>query len=121
MPGLVTSGALLRCSLGSAPSTLLVTASGRATAGGNPVATIADNTAMQNIRPFGVCASSINPAASPSARPACVPIIATPWSPGSPSVRTGNLPVLNSACQCHCQWGGVVTVVSPGQQSTTVA
>ena len=121
MLGLVTSGALLRCSLGSAPSTLLVPAAGRPAAGGNPVATVADNQAFQNIRPFGVCASTANPAASPSARPACVPVIATPWVPGSPSVKAGGMAVLNSACQCHCQWGGVVSVVSPGQQSTTVA
>ncbi len=122
MPNLVTSGATLACTLGTATSLFQVPAVGGITAGGVPVATIADHKAMVNIRPFGVCTSPTNPGGGANRPPPpCVPAIVTPWMPGSPSVRTGNVPVLNDTGQCRCQWGGVVSILAPGQQTTTVS
>jgi hypothetical protein len=121
MPNLVVSGALLRCSMGSATSTLLVSPAGGPTAGGLPIATISDNKAIQNIRPFGVCSSPVNPAVGPNKPPPpCIPVIVTPWIPGSPTVRAGNVPVLNQSCLCHCQWAGVISILTAGQQGTMV-
>jgi hypothetical protein len=122
MPTLVVSGAMLSCSMGSAPSGLLVPAAGGPTAGGMPVATIADTKAIANIRPFGVCASGANPEVGPyNPRPPCLPAIPRPWIPGSPNVRARNIPVLNHTSQCLCQWGGVISILTPGQQTTTVS
>ena len=61
MPSLVTSGATLRCSMGSTTSTLVVPPGRGVVAGGNPVATVADHVALVNIQPFGLCASTANP------------------------------------------------------------
>lgn len=121
MPNLVTSGATMRCTLGTATSLLRIPAVGAVTAGGLPVATTADHKAMVNVQPFGVCISPTNPGGGPNRQPPpCVPVIVTPWIPGSPNVRTGNVPILNHTCQCQCQWGGMVSILSPGQQTTTV-
>ncbi|HEU5219827.1 MAG TPA: DUF4280 domain-containing protein [Gemmatimonadales bacterium] len=127
MGTLVVSGAMLRCTMGSSTSTLAV-APGGATAGGLPIATVSSNVATTNIRPFGQCASPTNPSAGRQLTrlgvtpvlPACVPVITSPWMPGSATVRTAGLPVVDHTCQCQCQWGGAISVVSPGQQSTSV-
>lgn len=123
MPNLVISGATLRCSMGSATSALQVPAGRTLSDAGKPVATVGDNQAMVNILPFGSCSSTANPRYSLRMRlpPPCTPVFPAPWTPGSPSVKTGGLPLLNSGCQCQCQYGGAVTVVAPGQQTTTVA
>ena len=123
MPSLVTSGATLRCSMGSATSTLIVPPGRGVVAGGNPVATVADRVALVNIQPFGLCASTANPGFFPRSRrsPPCAPAFPAPWMPGSASVKTGGLPLVNSGCQCQCQYGGMVSVVASGQQTTTVA
>lgn len=121
MPNLVTAGATLKCTLGSAASLLQIPAAG-ITAGTVPVATTAHNTPMTNIRPFGLCTAQANPAAGPNKPPPpCVPAGVAPWTPGSPTVRAGNIPVLTHTCQCHCQWGGVISIVAAGQQTTTAA
>ncbi len=113
MPKLVTSGAFLKCTLGSTPSQLQVPAAGRVMAGNVPVATITD-TAAGIISPFGSCAAMSPPQT-------CFPAPAGSWTPGSPSVRAGVIPVLHQTSQCHCQRGGVISIVAPGQQTTTVA
>ena len=122
MPHLVTSGATLKCTMGSAPSALLVGPTRGINAGSSPVATIADSKPMVNIRPFGLCVSTSNPAvaAAKGAPTPCIPTVSTQWAPGSPTVRTGNVPVLIDTAKCTCQWGGVVSIVSPGQQTPTV-
>ena len=122
MPTLVVSGAMLRCTMGSAPSPLQVDGGGP-TAGGLPIATIANNKSGQNIQPFGNCDSDANlgasrkrprPGVAPSF-PQCMPVIVSPWIPGSPGVMAGNVPVVSSTCQCRCQWGGVISILNPGQ------
>jgi len=122
MPSLVTSGAMLQCTMGSAPSPLGVPPRG-ISAGGQTVATVTDQVPGTNIRPFGQCRSPANPAVAalpPGASAPCAPAMVTPWSPGSSSVKAGNLPALHNGCQCICRWGGAVTIISPGQQTTTV-
>lgn len=123
MPTVVTAGATLRCSMGSATSALQIPAGRTVSDAGKPVAVISDARALVNILPFGQCSSTSNPRYSPKLRlpPPCTPVFPAPWTPGSPSVKAGGLPLLNSGCQCQCQYGGVVTVVTPGQQTTTVA
>lgn len=128
MGQLVTNGAQLQCSFGVARGAMVVTLENRVNAGNLPAATIMDNAPTKNIMPFGMCTTLSNPqvAAATSAAMGvltpqpCIPVTSAPWSPGSPTVTIGQKPALNNSCQLMCAWGGVITVVSPGQQTVNV-
>jgi hypothetical protein len=122
----VCAGAMLKCSFGLAPGTLLVLpVSGVMT--GVPDATIMDNKPIVNIAPFGMCISLANPLVAAATAAAlgvlvpmpCIPLTTAPWMPGSPTVLLGNLPALNNASKLMCMAGGVIEICMPGQ--TTVA
>ena len=124
----VVNGAVLQCSFGAAPSTLTVLPMNRMLSSNQPAATIMDHQPMVNIQPFAMCACPANPqviaataAASGVFTPQpCIPMTHTPWSPGSPTALRANQPMLNQTSTCMCQWGGVVTIVSPGQYSEII-
>ena len=128
MPPLVVSGAQLQCSFGMAPSALTVLPTNLTNAGGPPAATIMDNKPMVNIAPFGMCQSLANPTVASATSAAlgvltpmpCVPVIAAPWAPGSPTTLIGNMPALNPSSKCMCNWAGVISITNPGQQTTQV-
>ena len=61
MAVLVVMGAMLQCSFGAAPSSLVVTPENLTNGNKVPAATIMDNIPMKNITPFGVCTSLANP------------------------------------------------------------
>ncbi len=119
----VSSGAMLLCSFGAAPSTLNVLPVNRVTAGGLPAANIMDQKPFVNIPPFGVCMSLANPAVASATAAAlgvltpmpCTPVIPAPWVPGSPTVLIANMPALNNTSKCFCAYGGVIQVTVPGQ------
>ncbi|HEX8609705.1 MAG TPA: DUF4280 domain-containing protein [Telluria sp.] len=126
MGQLVCAGAMLKCSFGLAPGTLLVLpASCVMTA--LPDANIMDNKPIVNIAPFGMCTSLANPLVAAATAAAlgvlvpmpCIPMTAAPWAPGSPTVLLGNMPALNNASKLMCTAGGVIEICMPGQ--TTVA
>ncbi|MEZ2345838.1 DUF4280 domain-containing protein [Terriglobus sp. RCC_193] len=127
MSQLVCMGALLQCSFGVAPSSLVVLPANKVLSS-TPVANIMDNKPLANIMPFGMCNSMANPmvaAATAAALGAltpmpCIPATAAPWAPGSPTVLIGNMPALNNTSKLMCNWGGVIQVVSPGQFTTMV-
>lgn len=129
MAQVVCSGALLQCSFGTAPSTLQVTPEGRVNVGGMPAATVLDQVPMKNIFPFGMCTTLSNPQVAAATAAAqgvltpqpCIPVPAGPWVPGSPTVRVGGNAVLTSSCSLTCAWGGMITVVNPGQTSVATA
>lgn len=122
MGRLVVSGAAAQCSFGMAPGTITATPTSRARAGA-PAVTVNDIQAFSNIGAFGMCQSLANPtvaaatsAASGTLTPQpCVPAIAGPWTPGSPRVVVGGLPVVDEASTCTCAWAGQVTITFPGQ------
>lgn len=128
MAQLVTSGAMLMCTFGMAPSSLNVLPLKR-TMCGSPGATIMDNVPMMNIPPFGMCMSIANPMVASATAAAlgvltpmpCIPATASPWAPGSPTVNIGSTPALNSTCQCMCMWGGSISITFAGQVTTNVA
>ena len=128
MPQLVTSGAMMMCTFGLAPSTMNVLPANRTMAGA-PAANIMDNKPIVNIPPFGMCTSIANPSVAAATAAAlgvltpmpCVPVTAAPWAPGSPTVMIGKMPALNNTCKCMCNWGGVISITSPGQVKTSVA
>ncbi len=120
----VGMGAILMCTFGLAPSTLVVIPKGPpVTAGGVGAATIMDHLPIANIPPFGACTSLANPTTAAATAAAlgvltptpCVPVIPAPWVPGSPTVLINNMPALNSTSKCMCAWAGVISVTVPGQ------
>lgn len=127
MGQLVTTGAMLQCTFGLAPSTLNVLPVNLVTAG-SPAANIMDNKPMVNIPPFGMCNSPANPTVAAATAAAlgvltpmpCIPVIAAPWTPGAPTVMIKNMPALNNTSKCMCNWGGVISINSAGQFTVNV-
>lgn len=121
----VCAGATLKCSMGTAPSSFVVLPLNR-TLTGTPAANIMDNKPMMNILPFGMCLSMANPMVAGATAAAlgvftpmpCIPMTMAPWVPGVPQVLIGNMPAVNNSCKLMCNWGGVITVLSPGQTTT---
>jgi len=120
----VSNGALMQCSFGVAPSSLIVIPKGPPVmAGGSLAATIMDHIPLANIPPFGVCTSLANPAVASATAAAlgvltpmpCLPVVPAPWTPGSPTVLINNFPALNNTSKCMCTWAGVISITSPAQ------
>jgi hypothetical protein len=120
----VSNGALMQCSFGVAPSSLIVIPKGPPVMAGGPLAaTIMDHIPLANIPPFGVCTSLANPAVASATAAAfgvltpmpCIPVVPAPWTPGSPTVLINNFPALNNTSKCMCTWAGVISITSPGQ------
>ena len=124
----VCMGAVLQCSFGLAPSTLVVNPENRVL-NMTPEANIMDHVPMKNIMPFGMCTTQSNPvvaAATAAATTAalgvftptpapCLPATASPWMPGAPTVLIANMPALNDTSTLMCAYGGVITIKSAGQ------
>ncbi|MFM7885283.1 MAG: DUF4280 domain-containing protein [Pseudanabaena sp.] len=120
----VVMGAMLQCSFGAAPSSLIVIPKGPPTMAGGPLAaTIMDFAPIANIPPFGMCSSIANPMVAAATAAAlgvltpmpCIPVIVAPWVVGAPTVLINNFPALNNSAKCMCTWGGVISINMPGQ------
>ncbi len=128
MPIQVTTGAMLQCSFGAAPSTLQVLPVNRVMAGGVPAGTIQDHIPIANIPPFGMCSSIANPTVASATTAAlgvltpmpCVPATSAPWMPGATTVMLGGMPALDNSCKLMCLWAGVIQIVSPGQATVLI-
>jgi len=125
----VVMGAMLMCTFGVAPASLIVAPTNKTLVGGVPAANIMDNKPMANIPTFGMCMSIANPTVATATTAAlgvltpmpCVPVIAAPWAPGAPTTLIGNMPALDSNSKCMCNWAGVISVTYPGQVQTMVS
>jgi hypothetical protein len=123
----VCMGAMLKCTFGAAPSSLMVLPTSMVMTN-VPDANIMDNVPLLNVLPFGTCTSMANPmviAATAAAMGAltpmpCIPVTVAPWVPGSPTVLLGNMPALNNASKLMCTWGGVIGINSAGQTSVSI-
>ena len=128
MPLQMTTGAMMTCSFGAAPSTLNVLPANRVMAGNVPAATIMDHAPMINVPPFGMCSSPANPTVIAATAAAlgvltpmpCVPAAPRPWVPGVPTTMIGNMPALNDTCKLMCVWGGAIQFTAPGQTTVQV-
>jgi hypothetical protein len=123
----VTMGAQMRCSFGAAPSVLVVSPENRTLSGGVPAATIMDHLPVKNIPTFGMCRSLANPTVAAATATAkkltpmpCVPVTPAPWVPGAPTVLIANFPALDNTSKCLCSYGGVISLVTPGQFTETI-
>lgn len=127
MSNLVCMGAMMQCSFGVAPSSLVILPANQVLTG-TPAATIMDNKPIVNIPPFGMCTTVSNPTVAAATTAAlgvltpmpCVPATAAPWAPGSPTVLIANMPALNNTSKLLCNWGGVIQITSPGEMTVTV-
>ena len=121
----VCNGAMLKCSMGMAPSTFVVTPEHKVLSSSQPAANIMDNVPMKNIMPFGACRSPANPQVAAATAAAmgvltpqpCVPVIPAPWVPGAPTVLLDGMPALNNTSKLMCAWAGIIEVTNPGQQT----
>lgn len=119
----VCMGAMMQCSFGVAPSSLVVLPANCVMTGGPPAATIMDYAPIVNIPPFGMCNSPSNPTVAAATAAAlgvltpmpCVPVTTAPWVPGAPTVLIGNMPALTNSSKLMCTWGGVIQITSPGE------
>lgn len=124
-PNVVTS-AMIQCTFGAAPASMTVLPVAKVMVENKPAATIMDNLPMVNIPSFGMCMSLSNPQVAAATSAAlgvltpmpCVPVVATPWSPGAAKTLIGGKPALTAGAMCNCNWGGVVSVTMPGAVKT---
>lgn len=118
----VNMGASLMCTMGAAPSTLVVLPANKTMAENKPAANIMDNKPFVNIPPFAMCKSPANPAVAAATAAAlgvltpmpCTPVTTAPWAPGSSTVMIANFPALNNTSKCICAFGGVISITNPG-------
>lgn len=128
MPMQVCMGAQMMCTFGLAPSSLVVLPLNRTFTNQVPDANIMDHVPLVNIMPFGMCMSPANPAVAAATAAAlgvltpmpCVPNTPSPWVPGAPTVLLGNQPTLDNMLTLMCVWGGVISIVNPGEMTVTV-
>lgn len=128
MPQHVCNGAQLMCPFGAAPSNLVVLPKNKVMTSNQPAANIMDFVPGTNILPFGPCLSMGNPATASATAAAmgtptptpCNFVPAGPWKPGAPTVLLANFPALDNTSTLNCAWGGVITVVNPGQMTETI-
>lgn len=125
----VVMGAMMQCSFGATPSSLIVIPKGPPTMAGGPLAaTIMDFVPIANIPPFGMCSSIANPMVAAATAAAfgvltpmpCIPVTVAPWVVGAPTVLINNFPALNNSAKCMCTWGGVISINMPGQFTVQV-
>ena len=127
MPIQVCSGAMLQCSFGVAPASLVVLPLNRVNTG-TPAANILDSKPMVNISSFGACMSIANPSVAAATSAAmgvltpmpCIPMTMSPWTPGAATVVLAQAPALDNTCTLMCTWGGVIQVMVPGQFTVQV-
>lgn len=128
MAQLVCMGAMLQCSFGVAPGSLVITPENMVNSCSMSAATIMDNIPMKNIMPFGMCTSLANPTVASATAAAlgvltpmpCLPVTSAPWAPGSPMVMIKSKPALNNSSKLLCNWGGVIQVNVAGQFTVNV-
>jgi hypothetical protein len=128
MPMQVCMGAMMQCTFGAAPSSLVVLPTNKVFTNEMPDANIMDHIPMTNIMPFGVCMSLANPEVAAATAAAlgvltpmpCIPNTPAPWIPGAPTVMLANFPTLDNVSQLMCIWGGVITFSMPGEETVMV-
>lgn len=123
----VTATAMVMCSFGVAPASLVVLPLTRVMIEGKPAATIADAAGAVNLPTFGMCLSLANPTVAAATAAAlgvltpmpCVPATAS-WVGGATRTMLGGKPALAMGAQCVCPFGGVVQILNPQAVRTTI-
>jgi hypothetical protein len=125
MPNHVCMGATLQCTMGMAPSKLVVLPVNMVNTSNVPAANIMDHAPMVNVMPFGMCQSPANPTVAAATAAAmgvltpmpCIPNTPAPWIVGSLTVMLANKPALNQSSKLMCIWAGQISIVQEGQMT----
>jgi hypothetical protein len=128
MPDQVCMGAMMSCTFGAAPGSLIVLPTNKVMTSNMPAANIMDNIPMVNIPTFGMCQSPSNPVVAAATAAAlgvltpmpCIPATVAPWSPGASKTMIANMPALDNSCTLNCMWGGAISFSQAGQTQCTV-
>lgn len=128
MPLQVCHGAMMMCSFGLAPSSLVVLPKNMVMTNQVPDANIMDHIPMVNIMPFGACTSLANPTVASATAAAlgvltpmpCIPNTPAPWVTGTPTVLLGNFPSLDNTHKLMCTWAGVIQFTTPGEFTVNI-
>jgi len=128
VPMQVCMGAMMQCSFGVAPSSLVVLPKNMVFTDQVPDANIMDHVPLVNIVPFGMCTSLANPTVAAATAAAlgvltpmpCIPNTPAPWVPGAPNVLLGNFPTLDNTSKLMCVWAGVIQFITPGEMTVMV-
>jgi hypothetical protein len=125
VPKFLTTGAMLQCSMGMAPSVFTSTQMPGAPMilGSMPAATIMEFVPMMNIMPFAMCQSPANPMVAAATAAAmgvltpmpCIPNTVAPWAPPSQVATLTGIPLATAQSTCNCAWGGTISVTTPFQ------
>jgi hypothetical protein len=116
MSKLLTTGCLLECTMGLAPTPFNADPlPGVPVENGMQAATIMQFTMGKNIAPFGTCKSPANPttaaltaAASGALTPGpCTPM-GMPWAPPSVTTSYNGIPLATIDSKCACAYGGMI-------------
>lgn len=124
----VVMGAVMACTEGLAPGTLVVLPTNKVMGCKVPAANIQDYKPIVNITTFGMCKSMSNPATSAATSAAmgvltptpCIPMTSSPWSAGAAKTMIGNQPALDKNSTCSCSYGGTISIKSAGQGTIKV-
>ena len=118
----VCTGAVLKCTMGTASSKLIATPK-NVTLTGKDQANIGDFVSMKNVLPFGKCRSlSYPPTASATAANhgkltpmPCVPGTCPKWEAIDKDSLICGEPALLKPATLKCMYGGTISIVDPGQ------
>ena len=122
----VTHGAMLQCSFGMSPCSLVVVVPTRPKCM-NMLMAVTTDFSVTNIPTFGMCQSMANPTVASATSAACgvltpmpcVPLITAPWAPGSAQVKVGGIAALTNNSKCMCSYGGNISITNPGNTAVT--
>jgi len=124
----VVMGAMCQCTMGMAPSSLVVLPTNMVSGEKVPKANIMDFIPLTNIMPFGMCQSPANPTVASATAAAmgvltpmpCIPATSAPWTPGASKTMVAKMPALMASDTCMCMWAGTISITNPGQTSIDV-
>jgi hypothetical protein len=129
MPPPLTTGCILMCTNGLAPTPFVATPKPAPMVNGALAAGTIEQIMANNVATFGACNSLANPTVASATASAmgvltpmpCVPKIAAPWSPPTIAVKSSSLPVATVLSKCTCAFGGMISVVAgaPGPVQVT--
>lgn len=119
----VVTGSLLQCSMGAAPSALVVLPKNAVFVSKLPAANIMDFIPLTNILTFGMCKSPTNPTVITATAAAqgvltpmpCIPNTVAPWTPGNPQTLIKGMPAVTDSSSLVCLWAGSISVTSSPQ------
>lgn len=119
----VCSGAMMKCTMGTAPAKLTVLPIRTVNLCGQPQANISDHKTMVNLAPFGLCRSLAFPQTAAATAAAmgtltptpCMHNTPMPWMGGKMDYLIKGQPALLKSCKCQCMWGGTISLINDGQ------